>query len=899
MRGTGFLVEAKALGKTPAAWSWNWPDSLTQAPNRVTIRMEEATQIGGIVVDEAGKPIAGAHVVLQVVKKYSDSGQRVDISFESTQTDGNGKWTYYGVPAECDEIRIGVWSYLHLGKDAIFAIEDFKDKAALKAGSAKLTLLKGTPIHIKVVDADGNPLSGATVAYGESGGAVNVVPSPRANGDGRVELGVLPGSFVVLTAMAPGHAPEQKQVSVEKAEQELEFELKEAKPLTGKVVDADGKPIPGVTLRIGNWRDTRPFRDVKMTTGADGAFTWIEAPNDLLYVDVARKGKNELQMLMKVGVDNRVVLDGPTTLAGTVVDAESGKPIEAFTVVKGVMEGDGHEGGNQPSDIRWERIIGNGGQGKNGAFESSHVGYEQRWKVRIEAKGYLPADSDTIPRDSKRHEFTFRLVKGKSISGEVVDADGKPVKQAKVMLLLQRSRAQVLNNRPDGREPNRTTGADGKFEFDPQNEQYGVAVFADEGYALATREEMEKSEKMVLTKWATIEGDVVVGTQPAAKSTVSIDYWDLKFADPNKAAYSSPYLLQYHQVQADENGRFVADRVMAGKVTIHRQVGIGKNRFGYAGQQVITLKAGETVKMKIGGTGRPVVGRVELPQEMQKDGFVVRVSELRVNADMPRRLQPPAEIRKASAEAQNKWEEEWKQSEEGKAYELAMEKEREKPRFYPAVVQTDGRFRADEVPAGNYELVIALGNAPASDRDAMEEKVAAYCMVNVTVPEISGGMSEEPLEIGTFKLGNWKNIKVGDVAPGFAIKTLDGKDLKLEDFRGSYVALDFWATWCKPCVEEIPELKAVWEAYGKNPKYAMIGLSLDEDVKTLEEFVKEESMGWTHAFLGAGKDLDEVSKAYGVQGIPNVWLIGPDGKVIAKGLRGGDLEAAIKRAIQP
>ena len=137
---------------------------------------------------------------------------------------------------------------------------------------------------------------------------------------------------------------------------------------------------------------------------------------------------------------------------------------------------------------------------------------------------------------------------------------------------------------------------------------------------------------------------------------------------------------------------------------------------------------------------------------------------------------------------------------------------------------------------------------------------------------------------------------VGEEAPGFEIKTTDDKALKLADFRGKYVLLDFWATWCGPCVAETPNLKSVYEQFGKREDFVMIGLSLDNDKEKPMAYAKEKGTQWIDGFLGDwGKD--EVTKKYGVRGIPSIWLIGPDGKVVAKDLRGEAISEAVKKAL--
>jgi thiol-disulfide isomerase/thioredoxin len=139
--------------------------------------------------------------------------------------------------------------------------------------------------------------------------------------------------------------------------------------------------------------------------------------------------------------------------------------------------------------------------------------------------------------------------------------------------------------------------------------------------------------------------------------------------------------------------------------------------------------------------------------------------------------------------------------------------------------------------------------------------------------------------------------EVGDIAPGFSVKSLDGKDLTLSDFKGKYVLLDFWASWCGPCREEMPNLKAVYDAHGQDERLAMISLSIDQSAGDAQDYASQNGMTWFQGFLPGVWDSPLLMK-YGVTGIPSIWLIGPDGKVIAKDLRGDDIETAVETALK-
>jgi len=157
---------------------------------------------------------------------------------------------------------------------------------------------------------------------------------------------------------------------------------------------------------------------------------------------------------------------------------------------------------------------------------------------------------------------------------------------------------------------------------------------------------------------------------------------------------------------------------------------------------------------------------------------------------------------------------------------------------------------------------------------------------------VPGGRTDVPFDLGKVEMQARSIVKPGKPAPEFSVKTVDDETVKLSDFTGKYLLLDFWAVWCGPCVAETPHLKAAYEAFKDNPRFAMIGLSLDPEIKAPRDYAANNQLGWIMGFLGDWSKTDLPSQ-YGVQGIPSIFLIGPDGKIIARDLRGEDIKATV------
>ena len=190
------------------------------------------------------------------------------------------------------------------------------------------------------------------------------------------------------------------------------------------------------------------------------------------------------------------------------------------------------------------------------------------------------------------------------------------------------------------------------------------------------------------------------------------------------------------------------------------------------------------------------------------------------------------------------------------------------------------------------QLYLGILDEPAQALELLKQIKRDYPMVQVD-GNTDAAISDLAATVAKWKI--WNAIAVGTKFPDFTTTDTVGKPLSLANYKGKVVLVDFWATWCLPCVAQLPYVLKTYSKY-HSQGFEVVGVSLDDNQQKLQVFAKNQNMTWPQACDGQGMD-GKLPTQYGIDSIPKTFLLNGQGIIIAKDLRGNALEQAVSNAL--
>jgi len=449
-------------------------------------------------------------------------------------------------------------------------------------------------------------------------------------------------------------------------------------------------------------------------------------------------------------------------VAGAVTDAETGKPLKSFAVFVVPLPGPGKpvefpkaakgEGRYEVPFSDLKSLL----AGENGAQPSGTT----EFALRIEAYGYRPAASPVFHPD-KPLAMNLKLSKWPAPTGQVINADGSPAGRAVVWYMepspvgivwVQDAAPKATSDWED------ETDGSGHFRFKlrperpsfwsklpmfgpppsvvPLFDPYMLFISSAKGYAVASEDDFFKGEPIIrLTPWGRITGTALSGANPSRKEKIAL-------TGPSSPSPEGIRVQPLSVVTTDDKGRFTIERVPEGTWLVGRQVLTqpdGPPMTSHA--TTVTVEAGATERITIGGIGRAVVGRVEVGREAGKRPAACTA----VTLELVLGPSPEEEAARLGEKERS-----------AKAAQLSIDREL-RERSYAALVGKDASFRIEDVPPGQYVMKASLEGASV-------HSAACGQAIVLAVPP---GRGNEPVDLGV--------VKVSPEAPHGGCETAPGR----------------------------------------------------------------------------------------------------------------------------
>jgi thiol-disulfide isomerase/thioredoxin len=849
------------------------PDLVQHAPAKASAKTVAPLAVfSGRIVDEQGRAIDGVLV--------SVSNQSA-IPWEAI-TDATGRWSL-SLPADSEiDIRLE-------HPDFIGWPFEFRPVSppthALRDGSALQVMKRGLRLVGVVRDPTGTPIGNALVLAGQSyyqtpgpdSEAIENSSATRTRADGTFSVGGIAAGRRSIAIYADGFAPAVAWITASSQMKPLDIKLDKGWSVQGRIVDESGRPISNATIGTGSWQVPNAFpRHVTRVARSDanGRFLIRALPSEGSIVgSVSAPGRLSVDFTIAPGLADvgDVPLYSYPVIEGKVVDERSGQPITSFAVTKGwLLSG-------KFSALSLEEHL----EAKDGSFrrEVSHVilqhGVSTQFLAKISAPGYAIATTPPLVPGKKPGPFLVKLRKASLVHGQVLTADKKSAARAEVYfvgvdndVLVRGATLRELLFTPEVRT---AAGADGRFELAWPGANGRLLVLHEAGYAVLSAGEMSVGETVILTPWARLEGVYAPDGRPRNGVRISADAYRPKLNPLSRDR------LQFDlSTTTDAAGRFVIEHVPA----LELRVGAFTNSFGAVAGKIIRVEPGKALHVTLADDGPAVNGQVELGPAIAANppppGTKFDTSTSWVRAV---RIEPKPELPRGVDRAD--WNAQIQSVLEGTAKEdLTL------PATF-AVLKPDGSFRFDSLAPGRYMLLV--------DIHGLRPLQTCGWGILLATGRTEFSVADKAVTLSPLELQATLHPQVGSIAPPLAWSTVQGDSISLAALHGKYVALDFWAGWCAPCVASQPLLKAVEGKY--KGRVTVVGLNFDYTTDKAKEAIEVIKTSWRQVLAGAWDAHNTTLVAYGVEVIPSIWLIDPEGRIAAKDLTPETLDKELAHRI--